>query len=301
MGTLFTITLYAPDQEQARAASQEAFRRIALLDDVMSDYKADSELMTLCDQPSGAPVKVSEDLFEVLEQALKYARISNGAFDVTVGPFIRLWRTARRKHSLPTPDEIATARLAIGYEKIRLNRADRTVTLLAPNMRLDLGGIGKGFAADKALAILKAKGINRALVAASGDIAIGDPPPGASGWSVSVPGMSGKTDSAAETVVLRNAGISTSGDSEQFIEIGGVRYSHIVDTVTGLGLTNRIQDTVIGPDATTTDGLDTTVNLLGVKRGLALVESLPGVSARIITFQEGKASTFFSRRWKHTK
>ena len=139
-------------------------------------------------------------------------------------------------------------------------------------MRLDLGSIGKGYAADQALQILKGRGIDRALVAASGDIAIGNPPPGQRGWKIGIAAFGGATNSPARTLLLHNAGISTSGDTEQFIEINGVRYSHIVDPATGLGLTSRIQATIIGPDATTTDSLDTTVSLLGVKRGLALVD-----------------------------
>jgi thiamine biosynthesis lipoprotein len=297
MGTLFTITLYAPDQSIAQTAAEAAFKRIAVLDDVMSDYKADSELMRLCDRPFGTPVMVSVDLFEVLEQSQKYARLSDGAFDVTVGPFVRLWRSARRRHLLPTPEQISVARQAVGYQKLRLDNSAKTVTLLAPNMKLDLGGIGKGFAADKALAVLKSRGVNRALVAASGDIAIGDPPPGALGWKVGVPGMDGDSGTNAAFVVLKNAGISTSGDAEQFLEIGGTRYSHIVNPGTGLGLTNRIQDTIIGPNATTTDGLDTTVNLLGPKKGLALVESLPGTAARVSTRDNSRVHTVYSKRW----
>ena len=301
MGTLFTITLYSTDQPTAQSAAEAAFKRIAELDDVMSDYKADSELMRLCDQPFGTPVKVSEDLFEVIEESQKYAKLSDGAFDVTIGPFVRLWRSARRKHALPTPEQIATARQAVGFQKLRLDKSGRMVTLLAPNMKLDLGGIGKGFAADKALAVLRGKGINHALVAASGDIAIGDPPPGAPGWKVSVPAMEEGSNTNVLYVLLKNAGISTSGDTEQFVEIGGARYSHIVDPFSGLGLTNRILDTVIGPNATTTDGLDTTVNLLGPKKGLALVESLSGTAAQISTLESGQVRTVYSRRWKSLK
>jgi thiamine biosynthesis lipoprotein len=183
----------------------------------------------------------------------------------------------------------------VGWQKVRLDPPARTVTLLAPNMRLDLGSIGKGYAADQALRILKDRGINRALVAASGDIAIGDPPPGQRGWKVAIASFGGATNQAPQTLLLHNAGISTSGDTEQFIEIKGVRYSHIVDPTTGLGLTQRIQATVVGPDATTTDSLDTTVSLLGVQRGLALIKSWPRTAALIVTRQDGQAQTFTSR------
>ena len=225
------------------------------------------------------------------------SRLSDGAFDVTVGPYVRLWRFARKRKVLPTPAEIAAARAAVGWQKLRLDPHARTVTLLVPNMRLDLGSIGKGYAADQALQILKGRGIDRALVAASGDIAIGNPPPGQRGWKIGIAALGGVTNQAPLTVLLHNAGISTSGDTEQFIEISGVRYSHIVNPATGLGLTNRIQATIIGPDATTTDTLDTTLSLLGVRRGLALADSLPHVAAVVVTKDDAQTLTFVSRRF----
>ena len=223
MGTLITITLYAPDLAVAQVAAA-AFRRIDALEGIMSDYQADSELMRLCDQPYGTPVLVSKDLFDVLQRAQKMSKLSDGAFDVTVGPYVRLWRFARKRKVLPTSAEIAVARAAVGWQKLRLDARARTVTLLVPNMRLDLGSIGKGYAADQALQVLKGRGIDRALVAASGDIAIGDPPPGQRGWKIGIAALDGVTNQAPQTVLLHNVGISTSGDTEQFIEINGVRF-----------------------------------------------------------------------------
>ncbi len=135
-------------------------------------------------------------------------------------------------------------------------------------------------------------------MACSGDIAIGDPPPGQRGWKIGIAALGSATNQPPQTVLLHNAGISTSGDTEQFIEINGVRYSHIVNPATGLGLTNRIQATIIGPNATTTDCLDTTVSLLGVKRGLALIDSLPRTAALIVTKEDGQTHTFTSRRFR---
>ncbi len=298
MGTLISITLYAPDLAAAKTAAGAAFQRIDALEDIMSDYQADSELMRLIEQPFGIPVPVSAELFDVLQRAQKISKLSDGAFDVTVGPYVRLWRFARKRKVLPTPAEIAAARMAVGWEKLRLDAHARTVTLLVPNMRLDLGSIGKGYAADQALNVLQGRGIDRALVAASGDIAIGKPPPGQRGWKVGIAAFGGATNSAARSLLLHDAGISTSGDTEQFIEINGVRYSHIVNPTTGLGLTHRIQATVIGPDATTTDSLDTTVSLLGAKRGLTLIDSWPHTAALIVTKEDGRSHPFASRRFQ---
>jgi thiamine biosynthesis lipoprotein len=134
-------------------------------------------------------------------------------------------------------------------------------------------------------------------VAASGDISIGDPPPGHPGWKVGIAALGTRTNQLPRTLILHNAGISTSGDSEQFIEVAGVRYSHILNPATGLGLTNRIQATIIGPNATLTDSLDTTVSILGVKRGLALADSLPHTAALILTQTDGQVRSFPSRRF----
>ena len=297
MGTLFTISLYASDKVAAEKTAQAAFQCVASLDEIMSDYRADSELMQLCDQPFGQPVPVSQDLFTILQRAQEVSKLTDGAFDVTIGPFTHLWRFSRKKKTLPSADQLATARAAFGWPKLRLDTKARTVTLLAPNMRLDLGGIAKGYAADKALKVLQSRGINRALVAASGDIAIGDAPPDQPGWKVGITPIDSHTNDTVASLVLHNAGVSTAGDTEQAIEINGNRYSHIVDPKTGLGLTNRIQVTIIAPDATSSDGWDTGLCVLGAKRALALVDSLPHVAAVILTKDEEGTHIFKSRRF----
>jgi thiamine biosynthesis lipoprotein len=298
MGSLFRITLYAPDKAGADAAAIAAYRRVAELDDCMSDYDPRSELMQLCQKPIGAPVHVSRDLFDILQYSQKISEESGGAFDVTVGPFVQLWRTARKKKALPAPAELAEAAKAVGYRKLVLNARDQTATLTVPNMRLDLGGIAKGYAADQALAVMRRMGVTRAMVAASGDIAIGDAPPGHAGWAIGIASIDPKDEGVTKTVLLKNAGISTSGDAEQYVEINGVRYSHIIDPATGLGLTNRIQATIIGPNATTTDGLDNTICGLGVERGLKLIDSLPRTAALVSTWDANGKHVFPSRRFK---
>lgn len=283
MGTLFNMTVFATDQAVAEAAAEAAFRRIVDLENIMSDYQADSELNLLCQKPFGVPVPVSEPLFDVLWQARRFSELSDGAFDATVGPYVRLWRFARKRKELPSAVDLASARAAVGWRKLDLDRAQRTATLRVPGMRLDLGGIAKGYASDQALKVLRAHGISRALVAASGDIAVADPPPNQQGWRVAVSGLDSSTNAAAPLLMLKAAAVSTSGDTEQFVEIGGTRYSHIVDPRTGLGLTNRIQASVVGPNATTTDALATTLCILGPEHGQRLVKRLKNVGARVVT------------------
>jgi len=299
MGTVFTITLCARDPAAAKAAAEAAFQRVSRLNDVMSDENADSEVTRLCDQPYAQPVRVSQDLFDALQLSLRMSQLSEGEFDVTVGPYVQMWRMAQKEKVLPTPAQITAARPSVGWQKVRLDPKNRTVTLLAPNMKLDLGGICRGIAADQAMLVLHHRGIYSAMVTANGETAVGSPPPAERGWTVGISVMDGPANSGGRQVVLHNAGISTDGDSEQFVEIGGVRYSSIVDPATGLGLTNRIEGTVIGPNAAMTASLETAVKLLGVKRGLALVDSLSHSAAIISTEENGKVQTYPSRRFKH--
>ena len=282
MGTLFTITLYAPDSAVGAAAADAAFQRVAVLERMMTDYDPESELMRLSRSPVSQPVPVSPDLFAVLARSQELSALSGGAFDVTIGPSVRLWRRARRTGALPADAALQKAHAAVGWQKLRLDAARQTITLLATNMQLDLGGIAKGYAADAALKTLRAARLPRALVAASGDLAIGDAPPGERGWRVGV-GVPDTTDAQlSRQLLLANAAVSTSGDTEQSVEIAGQRYSHIVNPHTGLGLTNRLQATIIARHTTDTDALATTVCVLGLERGLALIRQLPHTSALVI-------------------
>ncbi len=297
MGSVFRITLFAPDKTNADAAAVAAFERVEQLDRAMSDYDPQSELMQLCRRPVGEPTRVSDDLFSVLQTAQKLSAQTDGAFDVTVGPMIQLWRTAWKTKVLPGENKIGEARKAVGWTKLKLDSQNRTATLLAPNMKLDLGGIAKGFAADEAMRILKKHGINRAMVAASGDIALGESPPRERGWKIGVAAMDSGTNQTSQVLFLRNCGVSTSGDAEQFVEIGGVRYSHIVNPKTGLGLTERVQATVIAPNATRSDSFATAVCVLGAQRGLRYVESQPNADVRMVMKSFGRNVTFESRNF----
>ena len=298
MGTLFTITLYARGELAARVGADTAFAKIAALDRMMTDYDPESELMQLSRKPVGEPVRVSDELFDILQKSQQVAEISDGAFDVTIGPVIRQWRRARRTETLPSPEALVRVREAVGWRKLKLDRRQQTVTLTVPDMQLDLGGIAKGYAADQALAVLRSQGLSRALVAASGDIAVGDPPPGQWNWRVAVGKLDATNGEPARILYLNNAAVSTSGDAEQFVEIGGRRYSHIVDPRTGVGLTNRLQVTVIGRRATDTDAFATAVSVMGVERGLALLESQADLEGILVRKTGPETKAFSSKRLK---
>jgi thiamine biosynthesis lipoprotein len=209
---------------------------------------------------------------------------------------VRLWRKARRTGELPEKARVAEALALVGTDKLRLDRTTRSVALAKPGMQLDLGGIAKGYAADQALAVLGRFGIRSALVAASGDIAVSAPPPGERGWKIDVAPL-GSDGPTPPRLLLRYAAVSTSGDAEQFVEIGGVRYSHIVDPRTGIGVTGRSGVTVVAQDATTSDSLATAISVLGSDEGLRLADATEGVAARFVSRQSSGDTVFESKRW----
>jgi thiamine biosynthesis lipoprotein len=260
MGVEVRMVLYAPGETQARAAARAGFDRIAALEDKMSDYRPKSEVRLLERRPREW-VRVSEPLFSVLARAVEVASATDGAFDPTVGPLVALWREARRLGRLPTPVQLDSARALVGWRRLALDSGHRRVRLAKRGMRIDLGGIAKGYAVQQAVFTLRDRGITSALVEAGGDIAVTAAPPGETGWHIDAP----HADSAirARAATLTNAAISTSGPSVQFVEIGGRRYSHVVDPRTGLGLTSSAHATVIATDGALADALSTALSVLG--------------------------------------
>jgi FAD:protein FMN transferase len=298
MGVPFRITLYAADDASAKAAADAAFARIAQLNAALSDYDPDSELSRLSRTAGqGKAVPVSRDLWRVLERAQALAVRTEGAFDVTCGPLVNVWRRARRKRELPSAALLAEMRARVGYRQVRLDPAAQTVGLLVPEMRLDCGAIAKGYAVDAALAVLKARGIASALVAGSGDMAASGAPPGQEGWKIEVAALDTPGAPPPQVVVLKDSAIATSGDVFQHVEIGGVRYSHIVDPRTGLGLTDHALVSVLAPDCTTADSLATAVSVLGPGRGMRLIEETPGVAARMVRKPGAKIECLESSAW----
>jgi FAD:protein FMN transferase len=297
MGTTFQITLYAPDAVVAKKAAQAAFARIASLDAIMTDYNQASELMRLCAKAGGDPVVVSPELFFVLRKADEVSRLSDGAFDVTVRPVVRLWRLARRTGLLPDQESLKKALALVGFQNVKLDPKTGSVQLLKPGMQLDLGGIAKGYAADEAQKVLKMHGITRALVAAGGDITVSDPPPDAAGWTIAIYPLEPGDKKPIPEMLLKNAAVSTSGDLQQFVEIDGKRYSHIVDPRTGLGLVGRMSATVVAPTGIQSDSLTKVLAVLGPDRGMKILEGIDGVSGRLVRQTEKGVEETTSKRF----
>lgn len=291
MGVEFTIRSWAEEGqvEDLTLLTRDAFARIAALNRSLSDYLPESEINQLAKAPAGHAVPVSEDLFTLFEKAGRLTAETDGAFDITAGPVIRLWRMGRKNRKLPTADQIASAKARTGFHHLVLDREKRTILKKIDGMLFDLGGIAKGYAADAALAILKEGGFPRTLVAASGDIVVGDAPPGETGWRIGIETLEiGHDLEDLEKIILINAAISTSGDTRRYLELDGVRYSHIVSTRTGLGMTERIGASVIAPDATTSDSYATAVVLLGTKEGLQFIENKRGIECQIVALRDGR-------------
>jgi thiamine biosynthesis lipoprotein len=278
MGVEFEVVLYANSAARGEAALSRAMARIAALDKTLSDYDPESELSKLSEssvvlssqRPASFPtVKLSDDLWTVLAVSHEISVASDGAFDVTLGPLTKLWRRARRWKELPDPNVLATARASVGYPFLKLDSQARTGQLLKPNMRLDLGGIAKGYAADEAVKTVVAAGISRVLVRASGDIAAADPPPGQEGWRIGVAPLN-PDDPPKQFVALANRAISTSGDARQHLVVNGRRYSHIIDPRAGAGISGRSSVTVIAPRGIVADGVATAASVLGPDGALTL-------------------------------
>ena len=298
MGTLVKITLYTSDEASATEAFRVAFDRIADLDKILSDYKPDSELSQLTARAVGHPAHGSKDLITVLAASQELSEATDGAFDVTEGPVIRLWRAARTIRSMPEEAALNEAASRSGFRKLHVDVKNQTVMLDQPDMVLDVGAIGKGYAASEALNVIRERGIRRALVAVSGDLAFGDAPPGQRGWRIDIhhddPALAG----VPRVLELTNAAVSTSGASEQHLNLDGRRFSHIIDPSSRMGLVNDITVTVIARSGLDADGLDTAVSVLGKDRGLALIESRPGTAALIVERSTSGTTATMSARFQ---
>lgn len=273
MGAVFRLIFYAENDSLAERAAHTVFDRVDSLNAVMTDYQPDSELMRLCDKAgTDEKVPVSADLWRILKISQHFSRQSGGAFDVTVGPLTRLWRRARHLQELPDSAQVAAAQALVDWRNVRFYPHPKRIRLLKKGMKLDLGGIGQGFAADECLRVLRGFGITRALADAGGDIAIGDAPPDAAGWTVDIP----DTLHNAPLTLVR-CGITTSGATYRYLEANGRRYSHIVDPRTGWGLTQRVLVTVHAPTATEADAWATAISVLGQSGWQAIRQRHPKV------------------------
>lgn len=298
MGTSVRVLCYASSEAAGKAAAEAAFARATALIKVYSDYDRTSELSGL-NISAGAPegMRVSDDLLRVLTRAEYWHHKSDGAFDASVGPLVKVWRWARRNRRMPSDERLAVARAVSGFKNVLIDPERRTVRLTKEGMKLDLGGIAKGAIADAMIVTLEEHGITRALIDAGGDIVCADGPPGKEGWKVAMlplPAVDKDVEAALARpepryVWVTHAAVATSGDAFQYVELDGKRFSHIVDPATGLGLTSQLGVSVIvrrsdahpnpGTDA---DALASALNVLGPAKSIQLLDQLPETAALIM-------------------
>ncbi|GJM35325.1 MAG: FAD:protein FMN transferase [Saprospiraceae bacterium] len=279
MGTLFRLVIYGVDSSQVAHAAGLAFARIDSLNAHLSDYLRNSELNLLSAQAgNGKKIVVSEDLWTVLVLAKKVARKTKGAFDVSIGPLTKLWRSAFRRREFPEQKRIDAAKTSVNYRWIRLYSRHRAVRLRKTGMQLDLGGIAKGYALDEAMKILLAQGFHQVLLDGGGDLLLGAPPPDQAGWVV-------QYGANEKRVYLRHQAMATSGAEYRHLDWEGKRYAHIIDPRTGLGITEVSWTTVRANNAALADALASAAILLGKEKIGLLSRKFPAVE---IDFFENK-------------
>ncbi len=288
MGTFARVVAIAEDGRTAARYAEAAYNSIRNVDRLMSDYIADSELSEVNREAFHRPVQVSDQTFEVLERSIRFSRLTDGAFDITVGPLVDLWKAAADANSEPNEVELADARSKVGYEKLMLDADNRTVKFQVSGMRLDLGAIAKGYGVDKAIETLKAKGAVGGMAEIGGEVrCFGVSPKGKTKWEVGLQDpakpSAGLGDEALLMVLeLDDAAVSTSGDYQQFVIVEGKRHSHIIDRRTAMGAQGPSSVTIIANNCTDTDALATAVSVMGMEKGLELIEGLEGVEAILV-------------------
>jgi len=274
MGTLFRLQFFAEGEEGARRVAELAFAEAHRLDRMLSDYHPGSDLMRLCAAPAGVAYDVPAELYDLLGEAKKLYDLSDGAFDITLGHLTKEWRRAIRKKNFPSARMLRRGLEAKGGSLISLGEDEQAVVLGKPGMLLDLGGIAKGYVADRMLEIIVASGYPSAVVSAGGDLRAGEAPPGTDGWEVNLRPFGGGDETAIIRVSAECLAVSTSGSVHQYAEIDGRRYSHILNPATGLGIDPGLACTVLAKNGCLSDSLATTFCILGIDKGLKLAEEL---------------------------
>lgn len=297
MAVPIRIVLYAADADLAKRAADAALGRFHDLNARLSDYDENSEVRRFCDFAlPGEFFHASDDLWTVLKMAVHYAELSDGAFDPTVGQVVRLWRHARKSKRFPPEKRIQETLTTVGWQNILFDEKTQAIGIsengTKNNVRIDLGGIAKGYAIDEALKTMRILGVTRVLLDAGGDLGLGDAPPEKEGWTIAVTPVR-KGEKPTEFLTLHHCGVANSGDMYQFVEIDGRRYSHIVDPKTGLGLTTRLTVSVIAPTAAEADALASAISVLGPEKGLKLADSLENVRAQILKINDDETVSKF--------
>lgn len=281
MGTAITVELWADTAAQGRAAIDAVIAEMHRIDAAMSPHKSDSELSRINHDAARRAVPLSDEMFALIERALAYSALSDGAFDISYASVGQLYDY--RRGVLPSAEALARARRAVGWRGLRLDRQARTLAFARPGMRIDLGGFAKGHAVDNAVTILRQRGIAHAYVSAGGDSRVLGDKRGRP-WSLGVRHPR-QPDALVAVLPLVDTAVSTSGDYERYFERAGVRHHHIIDPASGRSPAEVHSVTILAPDGLSAEALSKTVFVLGVERGMAVIESQPGIDAIVVDAQ----------------
>ncbi|RJP20832.1 MAG: FAD:protein FMN transferase [Candidatus Abyssobacteria bacterium SURF_5] len=289
MGTVFTITIEGPGDH--KMAAEAAFDEIRRIDRLLSTYKPDSEISKVNRLAAHEPVAVGQDFLNVLTASRIYFDMTGGAFDPSIKPLMDVWKEAKRENRTPAETDLRRAADLANLSNVTVDRSSQTVRFLKEGMALDFGGIAKGYAADRAIEILKTHGIERAILDAGGNFYALGTPLKKPHWEAGV-----RHPLVHERVIIRfpvsDAGVATSGSYERFFEIGGKKYSHIINPETGQPVEGMLSATVVAEDALSADALSTSVFVLGQQDGMRLIEELEGVLGILIWHEPGSSEDF---------
>ena len=275
MGSAATVRACGPDASALSQAVLAALDEVDRIDRLLSHYRADSPLSRLNREAAAGPVAVEPELLDFLAECLRWSRASDGAFDVTVGPLMKAWGFFRDEGRVPDARQLASALAVVGHRHVVLDREHGTIRFDRPGVELDLGGIGKGYAVDRVVELLRRRGIGSALVNLGGSSVYGlGAPPGAAAWEVAIEDPT-RPGQKAMSVALRDRALSVSGGYSRFFEEGGVTYSHIMDPRTGRSVQGLLSVAVLSDRATDGDALDNVFFVQGVALAGALLERLP--------------------------
>ncbi len=282
MGSQAAITAYTDDEPAALSAFEEAFAEFDRLDALMTVWREDSDVSKVNAAAGRAAIPVGPEVYDAVSKALEMSKMCDGKFDITFGALSGLWKFDQdQDDSIPSDADIAARLPLIGYEMVEIDPAAHTVKLEKPGMKIHLGGIGKGFAVDRAVAILKSHGLHDFMVQAGGDLYVAGKK-GDRAWRVGIRDPRGPRSSYFAAAEVADATFSTSGDYERFFIKDGKRYHHIIDPDLGRPAMASRSVTIMAPSATLAEGLSKCVFIMGPEKGLALVESVPQVGAVIV-------------------
>lgn len=303
MGSTFSITFYCDDSAKAAGLSKECFAIVDSMNNIFSDYTVTSEVGRLASMPVVKDQKVSDELFEMIRLSKIAWQRSGRSFDVTIGALTQLWRKAKKENRFPTEEEIKSAKQTTGFKNASYNIFEKTISFKTPGLRLDFGGIVPGYVAQKVLDHLKTKNIDIALVDASGDIVMSEPPPGKEGWLVAINLPESENEVWDKKLELKNFAVSTSGDVYRYTVHNGKKFSHIIDPKTGYGVTSQRNVTVIAKHGAEADWLATACSILPVKKALRLAKERHAAlliatldDDKIITYKSKNFDRFFEKK-----